>query len=192
MLRITRHRAGKAVLFQQYAWCVEVLFEWLLIQLSNAKQSKAKQRKGKENKRKLIMTKSASKFRQKSIKIVLKSRPRGGLGSSWGLSLLQAALSWASWGALGSIWHQKPVKKEKNMTFLGDFGASWEPSWCPCGLQEAILAASWASWARFLEPLGRFWEHFLVTCCMGCISKNIEKLLVFEGFLMFWGVGWAT
>ena len=26
--------------------------------------------------------------------------------------------------------------------------------WRPSGLQEAILAASWASWARFLEPLG--------------------------------------
>ena len=28
MLRITRHRAGKAVLFQQCAWCVEVFFDW--------------------------------------------------------------------------------------------------------------------------------------------------------------------
>ena len=137
------------------------------------KQRKAKQRKGKQ--RKQIMTKSPSTFHQKSSKIVLKSRSRGGLGNSWGLSLLQVALSWASWGALGSIWHQKPEKKEKNRTFLAVFGASWEAFWRPCGLQEAILAASWASWARFLEPLGRFWEHFLVTCCMGCISKNIEK-----------------
>mgnify|MGYP003334095438 CR=1 FL=1 len=31
MLCITRHRASKAVLFQQCAWCVEVLFDWWLI-----------------------------------------------------------------------------------------------------------------------------------------------------------------
>ena len=139
MLRITRHRAGKAVLFQQCAWCVEVLFDWLLIHLTNAKQRKGKQRKQ-------IMTKSPSTFHQKSSKIVLKSRSRGGLGNSWGLSLLQVALSWASWGALGGIWQQKTTKK--NITFFCVFGPSWEAFWRPCGLQEAILAASWASWAR--------------------------------------------
>ena len=124
------------------------------------KQRKAKQRKGKQTKQ--ITTKSPSTFHQKSSKIVLKSRSRGGLGNSWGLSLLEVALSWASWGAFGSIGHQKPAKKEKNKTFLAVFGASWEAFWRPCGLQEAILAASWASWARFWEPLGRFGGHFLV------------------------------
>ena len=82
------------------------------------KQRKAKQRKGQENKRKQIMTKSPLIFHQKSIKIVLKSRSRGGLGNSWGLSLLQVALSWASWGVLGSICHQKRAKKNKNKTFF--------------------------------------------------------------------------
>ena len=82
--------------------------------------------------------------------------------SSLGLFLLKISLSRASWGALGSIWHEKREKKEKNMTFLDVFGPSWEAFWRPCGLQEAILAASWASWGRFWEPLGGFWEHFLV------------------------------
>ena len=136
MLRITRHRAGKAVLFQQCAWCVEVLFDCLLIQLSNAKQRKGKQRKQ-------IMTKSPSTFHQKSSKIVLKSRSRGGLGNSWGLSLLQVALSWASWGVLGSIWHKKLEKRRKTGPFwlflerLGrHFGAhvgSKRPSWLHLG-----------------------------------------------------------
>ena len=114
---------------------------------ANKKQSKAKQSRAKE-KRKAKHDENSFKMSSKSSKIVIKSRSRGGLGRSWGLFLLQISLSWASWGALGSIWHQKPEKKEKNTTFLGVFGPSWEAFWRPCGLQEAILAASWASWAR--------------------------------------------
>ena len=126
---------------------------------SKATKSKAKQR---WKQRKAKHDENSFKMSSKSSKIVIKSRSRGGLGRSWGLFLLQISLSWASWGALGSIWHQKPEKKEKNTTFLGVFGPSWEAFWRPCGLQEAILAASWASWGRFWEPLGGFWEHFLV------------------------------
>ena len=93
------------------------------------------------------------------------------LGSCFGRCWLELGVLGGLLGAFGT----KNVQKKKNMTFLAVFGASWEAFWRPCGLQEAILAASWASWAPFLEPLGGFWEHVLVTCCMGCISKNIEK-----------------
>ena len=51
--------------------------------------------------------------------------------------------NWGCWGALGSIWHQKPAKKEKNLTFLAvldrlgkHFGAhvgSKRPSWLHLG-----------------------------------------------------------
>ena len=122
------------------------------------KQRKAKQRKGKQ--RKQIMAKSPSTFHQKSSKIVLKSRSRGGLGNSWGLSLLQVALSWASWGALGSIWHQKPAKKKKNKTFLAVFwnvlGGILAPMWAPRGHLGCILGV-------LGSILGaRFGGHFLV------------------------------
>ena len=112
-----------------------------LLQIAQSKSNK-KQSKAKENKGKQSMTKSPSKFHKKSSKIVLKSRSRGGLGGSWGLFLLQISLSRASWGALGSIWHQKPKKGEKHDLF-GCFwavlGGVLAPMWAPRGHLGCIL-----------------------------------------------------
>ena len=49
---------------------------------------------------------------------------------------------------------------------------------------RSLLALSVSRRLRFGEPLSRFWEHFFVTCCMGCISKNVKKHFAFEGFLL--------
>ena len=120
------------------------------------KQRKAKQRKGQENKRKQIMTKSPLIFHQKSIKIVLKSRSRGGLGNSWGLSLLHVALSWASWMLLGALGTKNLQKRRKTKPFwlflerLGrHFGAhvgSKRPSWLHL---ERLGLHFWSLWVDF-------------------------------------------
>ena len=138
------------------------------------KQRKAKQRKEKQ--RKQIMTKSPSTFHQKSSKIVLKSRSRGGLGNSWGLSLLQVALSWASWGVLGSIWHKKLEKRRKTEPFwlflerLGrHFGAhvgSKRPSWLHLGRLGLDFGSLWVD----------FGSIFWLLVPWAALKKKIEKI----------------
>ena len=93
--------------------------------------------------------------------------------------------NWGSWGALRSILHQKPAKKEKNRTFLAVFGASWEAFWRPCGLQEAILAASWASWGRFGSLWVDFGSIFELLVAWAAFQKTFKKQDLFG---CFWSV----
>ena len=106
VLRITRHRAGKAVLFQQCAWCVEVLFDWLLIQLSNAKQRKGKQKKANHDKKSFNMS---SEIFQNSIEIKLQRGSGELLGALFAPSCVVL-------GVLGCTWEHlvpKTCKKRQ-------------------------------------------------------------------------------
>ena len=95
-------------------------------------------------------------------------------------------------GVLGGTWEHvvpKTCKKKKTLPFwmfldrLGRrFGAhvgSKRPSWLHLGRLGLDFGSLW----------GDFGSIFWSSCCMGCISKNIKKPLVFEGFLVFWE-GW--
>ena len=130
-----------------------------------------------------IMTKSLSTFHQKSSKIVLKSRSRGGLGNSWGLSLLQIALSWASWGALGGIWHQKPAKKGEKHDLFGCFwtvlGGVLAPMWAPRGHLGCILGVLGSILGAFGEIWGAFFGHFVACAAFQKTLKNLRFFNVF-------------
>ena len=79
------------------------------------------------------------------MKNLSKSRSRGGLGRSWGdFGALGRGLA-----ASGLENLVKTAKKDKNATFFEVFSAPLRPWGVQVEVQEAILAAFWASW-----PLG--------------------------------------
>ena len=116
-----------------------------------AKQSKAKERKGKQKK-----TKHAKKSFNISSEIhqnCIEIKVQRGSGELLGLSLLQVALSWASWGVLGSIWSNKLAKNYRRQLLfyvVGLFGmllgaqvGSKMLSWLHLGLDF------WSLWVDF-------------------------------------------
>ena len=118
---------------------------------SKATQSKAKQRKTKESK-------AWRKFFQISLEILQNSIEIKVQRGSGKVLVARFAPSCAVLGVWGGTWeHLAPqTRKNKNSTFLHVVGPSWEAFWRPCGLQEAILAASWTSWARWRKALDGF------------------------------------
>ena len=72
---------------------------------------------------------------------------------------------------------------------LGDQECQDEPRWRPRGCKIELR------WHPGLE-IGSFYNNFVnvfdAFYVISCVSKNLQKPYVFNGFLMFWGVGWAT
>ncbi len=90
------------------------------------------------------MIEKTHKFDEKLMKNWLKSRSRGSLGRSWGdLGGLGGSLV-----ASGPKNLEKRTNKGQKEDLLEPFGLLLGPWGLQVGVQEAILAVSWASWGR--------------------------------------------
>ena len=95
-------------------------------------------------------------------------------------------------GALLSIWSNELAKNYRRQLLfyvVGLFGmllgaqvGSKRPSWLHLG---RLGLDFWSLWVDFGSI---FW----LLVAWAAFQKTLKKPFVFKGFLMFWGVGWAT